>query len=149
MKFSNNHLKKIILLIWALWFSIVSLTNICDALRSLGVIPEWFRFVSGNFQYISAVTAIYLFPYWLNAILFLVVIILEVSTSFLFFKAFLNVTVNNENFIVPPFIFSLIIFGGFMVMDEIFVAYDRMGNIETTHLGILVGLLASYIAVID
>ncbi len=143
MKFSDELLKKIILLIWALWFTIVSLTNIFDALRNLGAMPDWFRFVSGNFQYISAVTSIYLLAAWLNAILFFFVIVWEAITSWLFFNAYLKF--KNEK-ILAPFTFGIILFGGFMIMDELFVAYDRMGNIETTHLGILVGLLVSFIA---
>ena len=140
-------MKKILLLIWALWSVFVTLSNICDGLKSLGLLPDGFRFVSGNFGYIQAATQIYSFPVWLNAILFVVVILWELMMSYLFFKAFFKFNGEEDRVVLQPFILGIILFGGFLVMDEFLITYDRLGSIEQSHLGFLTGLLVSFLTI--
>lgn len=146
MKATNILIKKAVLLIWALWGFFVSLSNICDGLKTIGILPDSFKFVSGNFSYIQAATQIYAFPIWLNAILFILVILWEVTLSFFFFKAFLKIKESSE-VVLLPFLLGIILFGGFLVMDEFLIAYDRLGAIEQSHLGFLIGFIVSLLLV--
>ena len=143
----DNILKRVILLIWAIWSAIVTLSNISDGLKNAGIIPAWYKFVSGNFSYIQSATQIYSFPVWLNVILFMLVIILEAVMSFLFFRAFLKYCEEKAAIITLPFLCGIILFGGFLIMDELLIAYDRLGSIEQSHLGFFSGLLISYLTI--
>lgn len=48
-------LKRGLILFWAVWLSLVVVTNACDGLQALGVLPATFRFASGNYQAIVEV----------------------------------------------------------------------------------------------
>ena len=147
MKDPVKLIRRIILLVWALWSAVVTLSNVFDAFRSLGLLPDWFKFVSGNFGYIQAATSIYVFPVWLNAVLFAGVIIWEALMSWNFFKAFAGLKNGIEKLIYKPFVFGLSLFGGFLVTDELLIAYDRLGSIEQTHLAVFVALMVSLLTV--
>ncbi len=147
MKLSNYMLKKIIILIWSLWILIVALSNVADALRNTGILPDHFKFVSGNFGYIQAATQIYNFPVWLNAVLFLLAIILEILMCVFFFKLFFKMKEGNDALVNPPFFFGVVLFGGFLIMDEFLIAYDRLGGIEQNHFTIFTALIASYLLI--
>jgi hypothetical protein len=54
------------LLFWAVWMTIVWLTNTCEALKLTGWLPQGGRFASQNFELIREATAIYAAPGWLN-----------------------------------------------------------------------------------
>ncbi|MCE9533414.1 MAG: hypothetical protein K8T89_20165, partial [Planctomycetes bacterium] len=49
--------KRLLLLFWAVWLTLVVTTNITNALQALGLLPASFLFSSGNYQQIQAVTA--------------------------------------------------------------------------------------------
>ena len=140
--------RRLILIIWAVWSLVVALSNIFDALRNLGIIPSGFKFVSGNFGYIQAATSIYSLPVWIDSILFAIVIIWEALMAYYFFKAFLNTSVeNNRSILYTPFILGFALFGGFLIMDEILIAYDRLGSIEQNHFVIFAALMISLLTV--
>lgn len=147
MKINDYLFKRIILLIWALWSAFVTLSNICDGLKTIGLLPGWFRFVSGNFGYIQAATQIYSFPVWLNAILFILVIILEAAICIFFFKALFKFNNEDSELVLMPFLLGIILFGGFLILDEFLVAYDRLGAIEQSHLGFFMALLLSFLTI--
>ncbi len=149
MKINNSIIKRTILLIWAFWALFVTLSNICDGLKTMGLLPDNFRFVSGNFGYIQAATQIYYFPLWLNAILFILVILWEGMMCFLFFKSFLKFKESGSQMTLLPFLAGIILFGGFLVMDELLITYDRLGAIEQSHLGFLVAFIVSLLLVRD
>ena len=143
MKDPVKLIRRIILLVWALWSAVVTLSNIFDALRSLGMLPDWFKFVSGNFGYIQSATSV-----WLNAILFAGVIIWEALMSWNFFKAFAAVKGGIRSAVYKPFVFGLTLFGGFLVLDELLIAYDRLGSIEQDHLAFFGALIISLLAIV-
>lgn len=60
-------LKRLLLLFWASWFSIVFLTNLLDACKELGVLPQTWAFASGNYAFVCQTTARYGTPDWVNA----------------------------------------------------------------------------------
>lgn len=141
MKTTEFTIQRIILSFWSCYFSIVTLTNILDGLRAMGVLSKEWKFASGNFELILQTTANMGTPAWLNALMFSGVILLELAASVSFWKSVLNVS--NAN-IYRAHAVGLILFAGFIMADEIFFAY----GVEATHMRILFGLLVSLITLI-
>jgi hypothetical protein len=48
-------IKRAILLFWATWLSVVVTTNVLNGLEVLGILPQSFRFVSGNWHWVNQV----------------------------------------------------------------------------------------------
>src|SRR5262245_49193426 len=46
-------IKRTVLLFWALWLTVVTTTNVLDALVVLGALPDSLKFVSGNWKWIN------------------------------------------------------------------------------------------------
>jgi len=141
MNATPTTIQKIVLLFWSTYFTLISLTNSLDALKALGVIPQSFTFTSGNFDFVVQTTAPHGVPMFANAIMFAGVILLEISSAVLFWRAFRN---REERNLYPAFAVGLILFAGFVVSDEIFISYP----IEATHMRIFLGLLVSLITII-
>ena len=80
-------IKRATLLFWAAWLSVVATTNVLDALRALGVLPDSFRFVSGNWQWINHVMDPLGVPRGLQAALFAGAIAWEALGASLFWWA--------------------------------------------------------------
>jgi len=136
MKPTANTVQKIVLAFWSCYFSIVTLTNILDAIRALGLLSKDWKFASGNFEMILQTTANLEVPAGVNAFLFCGVIILELTASILFWKSVFHTTDTN---IYSSHSAGLILFAGFIMADEIFFAYA----VEATHMRIFFGLLVS------
>src|SRR4051812_23516098 len=62
--------KRLLLLVWAVWISVVFLSNLADAAKGLGWLPESWAFASGNLQFIRQTTARYGTPDLVNGVLF-------------------------------------------------------------------------------
>src|SRR5262245_12876791 len=82
-------LKSGVLLFWAAWFSIVALTNVCDALKAGRVVPAGWSFASGNWELMLKVTAVHATPVALVGILFLGVIAWQALAAVLFWRAWI------------------------------------------------------------
>lgn len=80
-------LKRLLLLFWAVWFSIVFLSNLADGIKTLHWLPDSWAFASGNFKFIQDTTSRYATPDWLNGVLFAWVIVWEGVAAFLFWRA--------------------------------------------------------------
>jgi hypothetical protein len=140
-------LKRGLLLFWAVWASLVTLTNLLDALKALGVLPAGWAFASGNWPFLLETTAIYDTPLWLIAILFAGVIGWEFLTALAFWRAF-GAAMATGGFAPRPalsaFGIGLGLMAAFVVADEVFIAYE----VESTHLGLFMALLLSLLAVL-
>jgi hypothetical protein len=79
--------KRLLLLFWAVWLSIVVATNLADALRSAGLLDASFPFASGNYATILEVTAPFEVPHWASAGMFAGVIVWEAASMLLFWIA--------------------------------------------------------------
>src|SRR5271156_3907946 len=79
--------KRLLLLFWALWFSIVFLSNLADGLKALGLLPDAWAFASDNFKFIKETTARYGTPAFVNGVLFAWVIVWEGFVAVLFWRA--------------------------------------------------------------
>jgi hypothetical protein len=129
-------INRLLLWIWALWLSVVALTNACDALKALGLLPKTFSFASGNYGFIQSVTAIHHTPTFVVAGLFAGVIAWEVVGAVLHWRAALQPT---PAAVSRAFLVSIALWGAFMLADEVFISYD----VEGTHLHLLIAGLVS------
>ena len=139
-------LKRSLLLFWAVWASVVMLTNLFDALKALGVLPAGWGLASGNWDFLLETTARYATPHWLIAILFAGVIVWEFLAALAFWWA-LAAAVATGGFAPRPAITAFGLGAGlmaaFMLADEVLIAYE----VESTHLGLFTGLLVSLLVV--
>lgn len=130
----NNILliKRGVLLFWALWFSIAVITNVTDGLKALAVLPEQWRFASGNYFLMAKVTALYHTPEWVVAVLFIGVMVWETVAAALFWRSFMNfagIERQGQAELHTAFAVSLSLWGAFLIIDEIFIVY----TIEQAH----------------
>jgi hypothetical protein len=143
-----NHvilLKRLLLLFWAVWLSVVVLSNLADAGKGLGLLGESWAFASVNWKYIQDTTARYGTPASVNAILFAVVILWEAIAAGFFWQAGLSFRGRSSarKPVYLAFTASLLLWGAFLVADEIFVSYQ----LESTHLRLFVAHLATLLAI--
>jgi hypothetical protein len=76
--------KRLLLLVWAVWLSVVFLSNLADAAKGLGWLPESWAFASGNLHSIRQTTARYGTPDAVNGVLFAGVVVWEGVPACLF-----------------------------------------------------------------
>lgn len=143
--FSSPHiLTRTLLLLWASWFSIVLASNVVDALGAAGLISPGSRFASGNFALVADAVSLHEIPRSGAAVLFALVLVLELAAAGLFWRAALDPD-PREPRLVPPFLVAIVLFGGFLVCDELLLVYKRFPNLETGHFVILCALLLSWV----
>jgi hypothetical protein len=127
-----------ILLFWATWFTVVTLTNVLDGLKALGFLPAGWTLASGNYGLMLKVAAVHSTPTPVVALLFLGVIVWEALATVLFWRAWAG----RAEAIHTAFTVGLALWAAFVLADEIFIAYP----LEAVHLRLfglqLVSLLA-------
>ncbi len=79
--------KRLLLLSWPVWLSVVFLSNLADAAKGLGWLPESWAFASGNLRFIRGATARYGTPGVVNGALFAGVVVWEGVAAALFWRA--------------------------------------------------------------
>lgn len=145
----QRYLIRALQLVWALWFSIVTATNIADALRELGVLPSSWTLVSGNFALLERTTAVHGVPSAINGLLFGGVIAWELTASALFWRGIAldlrSDRARAQAALLRAFTSAIALFGAFLLADEIFVAYAMEGK----HLQLLIALLVSVVAILE
>ena len=70
-------LKRLLLFFWAVWLSIVFLSNLTDAAKGLDLLGESWTFASGNWKLLQETTARYRIPVVVNALLFAGVLLIQ------------------------------------------------------------------------
>lgn len=147
LKISLTVLKRMIIFFWALWFTIVFLTNFCDALKALGVLSKDWKFASGNWALMLETTQIYHIRTPVIGFLFVIIIAWEALCMVLMWRALqLFKSVRDPyglSAIDIAFIAGLLLFIGFMIADELLIAY----LIEGTHMHIFLTLLVSMLMI--
>jgi hypothetical protein len=119
-------LKSGVLLFWAAWFTIVLLTNVCDALKAGRVLPAGFTLSSANWELMLKVTAVHATPVAIVGLMFLGVIVWEALAGLLFWRAWAAGGRGG----VMAFVVALALWATFVLADEVFMAYA----IEAAHL---------------
>ncbi len=143
-----NHvilLKRLLLLFWAAWLTVVFLSNLADAGKGLGLLGEPWAFASGNWRLVQETTARYGTPAAVNAVLFAGVILWEGVAAVLFWRAGWSYRGRNaaRKTVYVAFTASLLLWGAFLVADEVLIAYPLAG----THLRLFVAQLVTLLAV--
>ncbi len=123
-------LKPRVILFWALWLTVVVVTNILNAVQALGMLPETFKFVSGNWQWINQTMDPLGVPRALQAFMFAGVIAWELLAALLFWRAFAdyrNRPLAQERITIAACAVNLALWAAFQVLDEVFLAYQPEG----------------------
>src|SRR6266571_1638181 len=89
-------LKSGVLLFWAAWFTIVLITNVCDALKAGRVLPSGWTFSSGNWE-----------------------LMLKATAGLLFWRAW---AAGGRGGVIA-FVVGLALWATFALADEVFLAY--------------------------
>jgi hypothetical protein len=149
MKISALPIKRGLLFFWALWFSLVLATNVADGMKALGLLPDTWPLVSGNYAFVKKVMSIYSTPVWLVGTLFALVVLWEGLATLLFWRAFIQfdgVDQPGLATVYAAFAVSLALWAAFIVWDEILLVYQTT-NLEAVHLGILTAQLMTLVAI--
>lgn len=138
-------LKRMLLLFWAAWLTVVFAANLADGLKALGLLSETWAFASGNYKFLSETTARYGTPPAVNGVLFAGVIAWEGLAAGLFWRAGLGYRgrLASRSAVYAAFTASLLLWGAFMLSDEVLIAYP----VEGTHLRLFVAHLVTLLAV--
>jgi hypothetical protein len=134
-----------ILLFWAIWFAVVTATNLGDAALAAGLLPPWWRFASGNYALIAEVTSRYATPGWMLPPLFAGVIAWEALACALFVRAWRAWAADaglGRDAARLAYGVSLGLWAAFLITDEVFVAFQVAG----THLRLFIAHLVCLIA---
>lgn len=143
-------LKQGIVLMWAVWMSLVVLLNVLDALKMSGRLPQTWKFASGNFWYIGEVTKIYGTPAWINWVFFVIVIVWESFGAAMLWVALAGFDGSSYAMLNAAWIVNLALWAAFIVMDEIFLAWAAEignGNAMDAHRSLFVAWLVSLMAI--
>lgn len=139
-------LKRLLLLFWAIWLTLVFATNVLDGAKALGVLSDSWLFASGNYHLLTETTARYGTPAWMNGLLFLGVIGWEGTAGVLFWLTWLRFPVGREKrqrLLYAAFTAGLTLWLAFAIADELFLAY----KLEGTHLRLFIAQLVTLLAV--
>jgi hypothetical protein len=120
-------LKRGLLCFWAIWLSIVTLTNLLNALQVIGALPASFQFTSGNYQWINSVMDPLAVPRGLQGFLFAGVIGWELICAVLFWAAvgaYRNRSLTEERVTLWACALNLALWSAFQALDEVFLAYQ-------------------------
>jgi hypothetical protein len=137
--------KRFLLLAWAFWLSVVFLSNLADAAKGLGWLDKSWAFASGNLQFIRETTARYATPDAVNGVLFAGVVVWEGVAAMLFWRAaraYRGQGVGRRD-VYRAFSASLLLWAGFLVADELFIAYP----LESAHLRLFMAHLLTLLAI--
>ena len=143
---SLNILKRGIILFWAVWFSLATLTNFFDLLKYYHGVSEGWKFVSNNLSLISNVISIYGLSPAASSFFLMGAICLEGIITLLFWIAAFSatqMTPKKSCWVNGAFTLSTFLWALFLVMDEFFIAYP----FENTHLPLLVSQLICLLAI--
>ena len=128
---------------WALWLSVVTLTNVTNALRTAGVLPTTFAFASDNLQLIETTTSIYGVPRAATRLLFAGVIVWEAAAALLLYRAAARLRRGDGGGLEVAFAAAMGVFAAFMIVDELLLAYQLQGG----HARLFVALGVTYLLV--
>jgi len=145
---AEDLLKRGILFFWAAYFTIVLASNVADGLKAMALLPEAFRFVSGNYALVERVTRIYAVPAAGVALLYLGVLACQAAAATLFWRAFAawrGGSAPDTRVVTAAFAAGLGLWAGFILVDELFIAYEIAG-LEATHVALLSAQLLSLLA---
>jgi len=135
-----------LVLFWAIWLSIVTLTNAFDALRQLGILPQDFTFASYNFSLVKDTVGAHGVSTRVAAVLFAGVLAWEFLASVLLWRGWLAMWHGRQGTAVEVtqgFAVSLGLWAAFLIATEVTVNYAT----APTHKMTLIAQLASLLVI--
>jgi hypothetical protein len=135
-----------LVLFWAVWMSIVTLTNAFDALQTLGVLPESFTFASYNLRMVKETVGAHGAPVGVAAVLFAGVIVWQLLASALLWRGWWAMQRGRPGTAVEVtqgFAVSIALWAALLIATEITVNYTTAG----THKSTLIAQLATLLVV--
>ena len=123
-------LKRVLLGFWAVWLTIVFVTNLFDVGKAIGMLGDDWTFASGNYRFLTETTARHGTPSWLNGVLFAGVICWEALAAGLFVLVSFSFQGRESGLRLRycAFTVTLALWSAFIVADEIFIAYAVAGT---------------------
>jgi hypothetical protein len=115
-------LKRLLLGFWAMYFSIVALSNAIDLLDALGVL-HWKFLDSGNFAYLRSVVKVYDIGPGLTKALLAGAFVVELAGAVLFWRALLHRGPGRTAVALRALCWGALVWIMFVFMTEFFVAY--------------------------
>ncbi len=136
-----------LVLFWAAWLTVVTLTNITDALRQLGALPSGFGWASYNFDLVRETVGAHGVPVAVAALLFAGVIAWEILASALLWQAW-NVmrkdstgAAGSSAEVTRAFAVSIALWCAFLMATEVFINYATAGTHKATLIAQIATLL--------
>jgi len=145
-KLRSSSIRTGLLLFWAIWLTLVASSNLADALKRFGLLPEGWTFVSYNFELVAKTVGAHGVPVWVAAILFGGVIVWEWLAAVLFWRAFGASRRGGEGLTpeaAQAFTVSLALFAAFLIATEATVNYLT----APTHMSVLTAQLATLLVI--
>jgi hypothetical protein len=121
-------LKRLVLLIGAVYFAMVAVTNAVNFIASVGHF-HWVFLNSGNTAYIASIVKVYSWPVWTVDAVVLVAALAEGLGAFLFVRALLRFRGGPTGIraVWTALIWNIAVWLGFIAGTEFFVAYPSEG----------------------
>lgn len=135
-----------LLTLWTGWFTIVVCTNVCDALKALGVLPQHWSFASENFARVREAISVYSLPHAVAAFLYAGVIAWQLVVSVLFWRALIGSGSVSQVWLAAAdlaFTAALGLWAAFLLAEEVFKQYETEGK----HVALFMAQLLTLIAI--
>lgn len=139
----SSDFKWIIVWVWAIWLSLVTIMNICEALIAIKVLPAGFKFASSNWSLLLSVCGIYNTPRVIVALMFAAAIVVEAAATALLWLAAVarDMALADAGFAV-----LIALWGGFLIMSQFFRSFVVNPSIPEAHRSIYGVCLLSWVA---
>lgn len=114
---------------WAMWYSVVTISNLVDAGQATGLLAPGWPLASGNYALVVSTVAPYHPAAWMPGVLFGAAILFELVSAVLFWRAWYGAGRPwGLSAARVAFAVGLLGWGGFQLVDEVCVAYALGGK---------------------
>lgn len=117
-------LKRLVLVFWTMFFTLVAVTNLVDLLGELGAL-DWRFLDSDNYAYLRSVVEVYDVGPTVTKLLLAGALALEATAAALFWRALLGLGRGGRGLrpAMEAICFATVVWIAFVFMTELFVAY--------------------------
>lgn len=144
MRIGGAVLKQGILYFWAVWVTVVLMSNLMDAANAMGLLPPGWRFVSGNLTMVAEAAG---GPFWQGALLFAGVILWQGAAIWWLWEAARDYRFRGEadlRSLYTAFGLCLALWGAFAVASELFLTYE----VQAVHLRLFTAQAISLLMIV-
>jgi hypothetical protein len=129
-----------LVLFWALWLTLIAMTNVFDALKTMGVLPEGWTLASYNYNLVAQTVGAHGVPATGAAVLFAGAVAWELLAAALLWRAYAALLAGRGGAspeVTQAFVVSLALWAAFLIATEATVSYAT----AATHKGTLIAQL--------